>query len=210
MNKIIILGDSLALPRPIRFRDYNPDESLELEIEFEDTYGYLLQMRYKESAYVINRAVRSSTIKLIYERDKLDHIFLLKPNVIILHIGIVDLWPRETLEFRSYLNIEEFAYYYRMVFESIEKLTDVKVICIGISPTSTKMDEKFIDLLSKINDYNEVIKSMCLKKGHDYLDMTKFINQDNLYEYILSDDHHLNKSGNMLVYNEIVKFIENK
>jgi lysophospholipase L1-like esterase len=209
VKNLVILGDSLALPRPERFQTYNPNESLELAVEFQDTYGYLLQMALKDEFYIINRAARSTTIKIIYDRDKLDHIFLLKPDVIVLHVGIVDVWLREELGFKSYLNADEFEHYYRLVFDAIKKLQATRTICIGICPTSIKMDERHPGLLEHIRIFNGIIRALCQEKGSNYIDMTNFINQENLHDYLLLDDHHLNKSGNLLVYSEIMRVLTN-
>ncbi|SIQ38247.1 SGNH/GDSL hydrolase family protein [Domibacillus enclensis] len=207
MKKVMILGDSLSLPRPGNFKTFNPKEDLELGVEFNQTYPYLLQENLT-NFYVINRAVRASTIKSIYERDRMDHIFLTKPDVIVIHVGIVDLWPRTELNGLGYLSECEFAYYYIKILKLLKVLPNTKVICIGIANTSRKMEKRFPGLLNKINIYNKIIKNICnLNDQAIYVDISTFLRTECLEEYIMKDHQHLNAEGNKLIASLIIENI---
>jgi len=79
--RIIIVGDSLGLPRPKNIRQFNTDTREELAVYFQHTYGFLLQdalnLTYPDERFdVINRSQRFFTIKNVYEQFA-DHLFFL-------------------------------------------------------------------------------------------------------------------------------------
>jgi lysophospholipase L1-like esterase len=65
-----------------------PDEG----VEYEDLYSYLL---LKEGHEVINRSKRANDTNIQTQKQNLlDDIIFLKPDILILHLGIVDCAPR--------------------------------------------------------------------------------------------------------------------
>jgi len=85
--KIVIMADSLAMPR-----------AGETNIAFEATYPYLLEQSLRsrketQSAIVIERGMRRRTIE--YVLDEWQELVELKtPDVVVIHVGIVDCAPR--------------------------------------------------------------------------------------------------------------------
>jgi len=79
MNKrIVVLGDSLSMPRP--------------GIDYEDTYPYLLQTKGYE---VICRSKRGNDTNIqTLEQNILDDLIFLNPDIVVVHLGIVDCAPR--------------------------------------------------------------------------------------------------------------------
>lgn len=208
MKKIMILGDSLTLPRPENIHNFDPLKDLKLGVEFNETYPFLLQQNL-QGYYVINRGIRASTIKQIYERDFFDHIILTKPDIVIIHVGIVDLWPRNEMNGESYISESEFAYYYIKLLKKIELFNPVPVICIGISSTNEHMEKKYAGVSERIIRYNHVLKNICLKNRHSiFIDMSKFITLENCNNFLMKDGIHLNIQGNRLVAEEICKIID--
>ena len=86
--RIVIAADSLALPRP----KHNGD------IPYQKTYGFLLEKSLQEKfpgSKVLNHGYRSNTIRILSEEVRLfDQILAWKPQIVLLHIGIVDCAPR--------------------------------------------------------------------------------------------------------------------
>lgn len=82
MHKILVIGDSLSMAR------------LDSGIGFEETYAYLLQIKLKDSI-VINASVRANnsenTLSENYSYETLDAV---KPDLVIIFLGIVDCMPR--------------------------------------------------------------------------------------------------------------------
>jgi lysophospholipase L1-like esterase len=85
--KIVIMADSLAMPR-----------AGETNIAFEATYPYLLEQSLRgrketQSSIVIERGMRRRTIE--YVLDEWQELVELKtPDVVVIHVGIVDCAPR--------------------------------------------------------------------------------------------------------------------
>jgi lysophospholipase L1-like esterase len=86
--KIAILADSLALPR----EDVGGDEMLEV------TYPFLLDQSLRrqfgsDAPIVYERGMRRRTIEYVLD-DWNEQVELKKPDVVIVHVGIVDCAPR--------------------------------------------------------------------------------------------------------------------
>ena len=77
-KRIVIISDSCALPRE--------------ELPYEKTYFYLLK-KFLPNYDIINTSTRGNTISNII-RNKDDYYLLYNPDILIVHIGIVDLYPR--------------------------------------------------------------------------------------------------------------------
>lgn len=215
--KIIILGDSLALPRPHRIKDFNPEIDKELAVHFEDTYGFLLEKELRaeypsSGPTVMNRAQRFSTMKDIANQFS-DHLFYFQPDVIVIQVGIVDCWFRDELGGKQLVNVAEFEQYYRYILTMLQKRPETKLIVVGICPTSMKMEKRYPGLLRQIQLYNQVLKSGENQHQVFFVEMESYINSHNPHIYLLPDDHHLNKQGHVLVFKQIFKivtaFIEN-
>jgi lysophospholipase L1-like esterase len=200
---ILILGDSLALPRPHRIKEYDPINEKELAVHFKETYGFLLEKQlradYPSADFsVTNRAQRFSTIKNIAQQFW-DHLFYFEPDVIILQVGIVDCWFRQDLNGNQLVNASEFDLYYREILKLLEKRPETKMIVIGICPTSMKMEQKFPGLLEQISLYNQILKSGENFHQVFFVDMETHVLPHAPNQFLLPDDHHLNKQGNQLV-----------
>jgi len=85
--KIVIMGDSLAMAR-----------EGETNIAFESTYPYLLdhslRSRFRsEAPLVIERGMRRRTIEYVLD-EWYELVDLRRPEVVVVHVGIVDCAPR--------------------------------------------------------------------------------------------------------------------
>lgn len=206
--RIVVLGDSLGLPRPHRINAYSPEE-LDLAVSYEQTYSSIIQKKlfeqYKGTFFeVINRSRRSCTIREI-AREFSDYLFFYEPDVIILQVGIVDCWFRENR--KQIVNIKEFEMHLNSIVKVLKSRPKCKLIIVGISPTSLKMDTRYPRLNTEIKKYNDIYISVVNHNEIFYVNLENFIEPSNLSEYILPDDHHLNPKGNELVAEEILKII---
>jgi lysophospholipase L1-like esterase len=215
--RILIAGDSLGLPRPHRMNNYNPKEK-ELAVHYENTYGYILEKKLRgaypeNNVHVINRSQRFLTIKNIFNQI-VDHAYFFEPDVLILHVGIVDCWFRNELNGGQMTPINDFKKYLLEIVKVIRNRPNTKMVIIGISPTSLKMDNRYHGQNKEIHKYNMVFKDFVDYQQIFYIDMEKQIDINNIHEYLLPDDHHLNIIGNKLVANLLEKllsaFIENE
>lgn len=209
--RILITGDSLALPRPYFINDYNPAKDHELAVSYDQTYGSLLQKELSQlypEKYIelINRGQRAFTIKHV-ENQIIDHTYFFEPDIIILHVGIVDCWFRAELNSKQYVDIQSFEKAAQHIVNIINSTKTTKIIIIGICPTSMKMERRNKGLLKEITKYNEVFKKYIEHNRIFYVDMEKHINPNNPHKYLLPDDHHLNRDGNYLIFNELKNLV---
>lgn len=207
--RILVLGDSLGLPRPHRINNYSPSET-ELAVSYNQTYPSIIQKMlieefYKENYFeVINRSRRFCNIKDIL-REFADFLFFYEPDVIILQIGIVDCWFREKRT--QIVNIKEFEQTFNQIIEMLKLRPNCKLIIVGISPTSEKMDIRYVGQNQEIKKYNNSYKAHVDNNKVFYVDMESFIDPKVANKYLLPDDHHLNIEGNKLVAQELLKII---
>lgn len=88
MRKIVIIADSLCLPRP-------QDQG---DIPFEATYPYQLDIKLRSefgsaSALVVEKGKRGRTVSEVVA-DWTEYVTLRKPDVVVMQVGIVDCAPR--------------------------------------------------------------------------------------------------------------------
>lgn len=199
--RVLITGDSLALPRPYNIRTFDPEKDEELGVHFHDTYGYLLQKELSKiysKTEVINRAQSAQCIGDVYEQ-LFGHLFYFQPDIIILHVGIVDCWPRKELNGKAKTDIGDFSMYYNKIIKLLKRRKQTKLIIIGICSTSKRLEEKYLGTLQQINKYNSVLMSGSDQQQIFYIDMEKHIDIDDPNVYLMLDDHHLNRKGNELI-----------
>lgn len=207
--RVLVLGDSLGLPRPHRINNYLPSEK-ELAVSYEQTYPSIIQRdllgKFNVEPYfeVINRSRRFCTLKDV-DSEFADYLFFYEPDVIVLQIGIVDCWFREGR--RQEVNSVDFEKYLKKIMLMLSLRPNCFLIIVGISPTSVKMDERYTGTNKEIKKYNNIYKEYIDNKRVFYIDMEKNVDPIDIHKYILPDDHHLNPHGNKLVADEILKII---
>ena len=94
--RIVLIADSLSLPRAynkfsvVKKKNIDPEGDY---IEYEETYPYLLR-KSLSGFEIIFRNSRANTTKDVYAEVINNEIYVFKPDILILHIGIVDCFPR--------------------------------------------------------------------------------------------------------------------
>jgi len=218
MKKIIILGDSLGLPRP--------------ELSFEKTYPYLLQEKVLNKYHMISKHKRANDTK--WQVNALyDDVELYKPDVVVIHLGVVDCAPRlfyrkekilfhyinkviPIVEFMSkyrffltkklpkvYVNTVNYKINMTKIIDYLEE-RDIQIIVVGISKTSMENRKKSYGYNENILKYNNILEEILVDKKE-----IKFVD---MYQYgedvLLEDGHHLNEQGSLLLANELFKQIK--
>lgn len=154
----------------------------------------------------------------------IEDIIELKPDLVIIQIGIVDACRRvmsEKIEvivkkiplIRGIMHKLSKKYHYQLtklfnihyasisdfesVFTKLLTRTSSKIIYCAIAPAGDYLKSRTYDVVNDINKYNGVVK-------HINSDRIIFINpwNDN-QDFLLEDGHHLNEKGMELVYNAI-------
>lgn len=210
--RILVAGDSLGLPRPHRINNYSPNEK-ELAVAYENTYSSIINRELLEHfnmnplVEMINRSRRFQTIKNVFA-EFTDHLFFYEPDVIIMHVGIVDLWFRENLGGKQMIEKEIYKQYFLNILKLLKLRPNCKIIIVGISPTSLKMEKKYPGINCEIRLYNQILKSQVDHKTIFYIDMENYVDSKDPNQYLLPDDHHLNKEGNKLVAEKLIYLIK--
>ncbi len=218
MKKIVILGDSLGLPRE--------------ELKFEETYPYLLQSKLFNDFQVISKHKRANDSKM-QSFSLYDDVELYKPDIVIVHLGIVDCAPRlfyrkEKILFsyinkivpiikimskhrffltkylpKVYVNQSEYEKNILKIIHFLEE-RDIKIILVGITSTNLKNSEKSFSYDENIKRYNSILEKIVEdKKKIDFIDMYQYGE-----DILLEDGHHLNANGSELLATEIAKIIK--
>lgn len=210
--RIIVAGDSLGLPRPHRINNYSVNE-YDLAVSYNETYPSIINKElltyFKMNPFieVINKSKRSQTIAGIYS-EFIDILFFHQPDIIVLQIGIVDCWFREELNGGQHVPRKEYEEYLKKILSYLQYRPRCKLIIVGICPTSSKMQGRYPKINNEIKQYNKILKDKVDHKSVFYVNMEKHVNLKNIHQYLLQDDHHLNKKGNKLVATELLKIIK--
>ncbi len=218
-NNIVILSDSLSLPR------VDKDATVLLE----ESYPYLLQKKIGSQMNVINRGIRFTTTNSLNDFQYLfDNLLIYSPKTIIIQIGIVDCAPRLFSPlFRAILgkisnekiknifiypfkkNRRFFTRFFPMklvkkdqfksnlenfLLRISEFKIDVKIV--NIPDTNSKNNFKSFNFNRSINDYNKAISDLLINYNFDLIDINKFSKKDNI---LLDDGIHYNMKGSVLL-----------
>lgn len=216
-KKVVILGDSLAMPR---------DED---KVTYENTYAY--QLALHEELDVICRAVRANdTSKQSKEQALYDDIICFRPDIIIIHLGIVDCAPRlfskkhifflsffpswfkkKYMDFFSkyrpfftrrlpkvYVKKEQFEKNIVKIMSVCRDFTD-EIYCISISDTNKNNKIRSYGFSNNIETYNDILKAVSLKNNVIFFDLFNEMQAS----YLLDDGIHLTPIGHKKIYEEL-------
>lgn len=218
-KRIVILGDSLSLPRN--------------ELRVEHTYPVVLENLLKSEYKIFNRSIRANDTSLQIKSLYGDLVGF-NPDIVIIHLGIVDCAPRlfKRLERKVYskinkvfpiiklfsrhrylltklfpkvyVDIQKFEKNYRFLLQEINRM-NTNVIVIGITDSSEENKAKSYNYEKNILTYNSSIKSI-IKEFNNvfYIDMFNC----QVEEILLPDGIHLNKVGSKILANAIFKGIQ--
>jgi len=218
-DRVVILGDSLSLPRP--------DDN----IDYEDTYPYLLA---KEGYEVLNRSRRANDTKIQTKQENLDNdIHYLEPDMVVLHLGIVDCAPRlfyrlenkiisqinkviPIINFLSkyrytltrvfpkkYVSVKKFKKNIHQILDILQK-KNIKVLVIGIADTTEHNKSISYGFEHSILAYNQILKEATYQCSMvEYMDIYGLG-----AEVLLPDGIHLNKEMHKTLAKKLSVWIE--
>lgn len=208
--KILILTDSVGLPRS------KPEFC-----SFEDTWPVLLR---KNDRNIHQVSIGAATSQVLLKQVTYQKAF--KPDLVILQVGIVDCAPRfmsnKELDFTGALGtigrglrflfnrkwikkLRNISYINELDFKSnisnIQSDFDCPIMAIGILPASSEYEIFLPGVTNKIKLYNDILEQ----------NVKYFLNTNEILGCggIMTDHHHLNKSGNHYLFKKIDDFIQN-
>ncbi|TLS66739.1 SGNH/GDSL hydrolase family protein [Mariprofundus erugo] len=225
MHKIVLLGDSLGMPRPSE------------NVFYENTYPYLLA-RKVSGCDVISRFSRARDTRLQSSEQQIcDDILWLQPDMLVMHLGIVDCAPRlfkpierriisivppfmrnGVIHFFSknrsfftkhrnivYVEKDEFARNVWRVCRAAQQ-TGSKVIILGIIMPPVSVLNRSYGFDDNVNEYNKILFNASKEFQFEFADVNKIISNDS---DLCDDGIHLNKYGNELLASYLLEVIQN-
>lgn len=227
MKRILIIGDSLAMPRG--------------EVPYEETWPYFLGKKFPDYEFIDKTRRASKSDRLVNEgggyknikrgADVLEHY---NPDVVIVQIGITDCSPRyfrKSSLFSKLLNVSpnfiksSIYSFIKKYFERKVKYADIdsnifeknwrnyidravanntEIIIISISAVSSEFIKKSPEIEIAIQTYNIILKNLASEfKNVTYIDPI----DKNVIEKVAIDELHVNKEGHKIVFEELKKMI---
>jgi len=227
-NKILAVGDSLALPGHGN--------------EYEDTWIWKLKQEFKKLDFItiFQRAMTTEVLVSLgggknendFVPNGADCLEFYKPDIIILQLGIVDCAPRlfhrDGIEIklinrlpsnikdkyikivkqvrtrnyrRSYVSAESFENNLRVYLNRCIVNNLKNVILIGIPYPDNRMIEKNQNIYSAVNYYNRIY--LLLEKDYSIVKVIFPLDSRKYDEKIYSDGYHPNSLGHQLIFSEL-------
>ncbi len=157
--KVLIIGDSYGLPRFVK-------NSEVVELSYEECYPeklrQYLRLAMQKDILLLNHC-RHANVSLSLLRGEASEIVFLKPDYIVLQLGLVDLWPSEgrnvlplyaeLIGKNPWVSEDDFADNIRrfVQFSLVEKS---KVLLLDIPPVSAELMKGYKQLAKRIEQYN--------------------------------------------------------
>lgn len=223
-RRLVIIGDSLAMPRP--------------ETPYEYTYPYLLKLMLGPEWEVINRARRANRIDIQMEEQNLcDDISWLKPDAVVVHLGIVDCAPRlfslrqhRVLERtpqairkyiigiasahrafftkhypKQYVPLTKFGPLYEALVARLQREKITVIVC-NIADTNEKNKHRSFGFTQNIARYNRIIEDVAMRYGAKLVDCYGLSRE--MDGFLLEDGIHLSPHGATAVAEKICRALQ--
>ena len=232
--KIVIFGDSLALPR----EDVGGDEMLEV------TYPFLLDRSLRRqfgaaAPIIFERGMRRRTIEYVLDEWN-EMVELRKPQMVIVHVGIVDCAPRVFLRreaalvanirfgwlrdrifkfthdhrrrivgFRRkvYVPLARFEPLVRQVVEKSRENDVQSLVFINIIRPPDSVEERSPGFQSNVIAYNQVLQEQTKHEFVSLIDLNRVVHDAGGSEALTVDGIHLNERGHMLLAEKLEEHV---
>lgn len=173
--KILVVGDSYGLPRFMK-------DSLVVELKYTETYPEILRrllVKYtQEDLTLVNHCKASNTTKSLVTTEASEILFL-KPDFIIIQLGLADLWPcfdsKKSLE-ENYLEpLVEEAVFKSNLEHFIECADNFKSKVIVVDLPYIKFineDEKIKNIIEKrMKRYREILFKVAKFNNLEFIEL---------------------------------------
>lgn len=231
LSKILILADSLALPRE------GSDDS-----PYESTYPYLLERRlrshYPDPPIILERGMRRRTIEYVLD-EWFELVELRAPDLIVVHVGIVDCAPRiflrrerqivEGLRWRWLrTRILNFVHHHRariirtrrrvyvpldrfrgLVQNAITKARESKtpIVFVNIIEPPDEIEKRSPGFQENVRLYNEVLAQHAGGEHMHLVDLNAIVREHGGAQKLTIDGIHINRQGHELLADELERII---
>ncbi|MEE1884180.1 SGNH/GDSL hydrolase family protein [Pedobacter flavus] len=193
-KRVIFFGDSIT----------------ELGVK-ENGYITLLRPKLGEDKFeLIGKGISGNKIYDLYLRLKSD-VLDLKPNVVVIYIGINDVWHKNLL--KTGTDYDKFLRFYQALINEIKLNGSEVIICTPTVIGELKSNANEMD--AELNKYSEGIRQLAVKNQLKLADLRSLFNQyiaennaQNTSKNILTyDGVHLNNVGNSVLADYFAKIL---
>lgn len=226
LNRIVVIGDSLVMPRPAD------------DVPYEQTYVHRLVKQFADTEVICRAARANDSNKQAGQQAMHDDIEVYAPDIVIVQLGIVDCAPRLFSKKQAFAlrllpkflsrGIVALASKYRLFFTKYFKQVYVpkaqfernidalfkslneasqQIICLSIASTNQRNKERSYGIDDNIKAYNDVLLSLCKRYDIDYVDVYSAASES---DFILSDGIHINSDAHAFIANQIGSLIKAK
>lgn len=232
-KKIIIIGDSLALPNH--------------KVTYEDTWVKKLKNKFQnyDFIYYLKRGITTNVLTTLGvgkdgTKDKYpfgsDCLEYYNPNLVIVQLGIVDCAPRlfnpSSLESKiirrlpalirkiyinlikkirrpksslSYVSSKKFTFNISNYLERCKKNAVDKIILIGIPLPDSRMIESNRDIVKNVKKYNSILEDIA--KTYNNVSIIYPLDTTSYDFEITYDGYHPNEKGHDMIFNQLNSFL---
>jgi lysophospholipase L1-like esterase len=232
--KVVILADSLALPR----------QAGEGDIPYEATYPYLLDQSLRRQSnqrapWIIERGMRSRTIESVLD-EWFEMVELRGAEVVVVHVGIVDCAPRvfmprerafverlrparvrvRFLDFvhrhrrriiqmrgRVYVPAWKFKARVEEVVRRARASGVRSLVFINIIEPPSQMEERSPGFRRNVEDYNRILQAQADGQGVHLIDLDRLIREGGGPEELTVDGIHVNRTGHRMLAQELERHL---
>jgi|RhiMetdeSRZDD1v2_1073273.scaffolds.fasta_scaffold309969_2 acyl-CoA thioesterase I len=231
--KVVILADSLALPR----------EEVGGERCFEATYPFVLHelLRRKfgaSSPMVIERGMRLRTVEAVLT-DWHEQVTLRNADVVVVHVGVVDCAPRiflrrenafiskrpswirePILKFvhdyrrqiiqkrpRVYVPLPRFQRHVEEVTQKARKSDLLSLVYVNIVEPPDSTEYRSPGFQQNVQRYNQVLLSQASQPRVTLIDFNRSISQQGGSDKLTTDGVHLNESAHQILAQQLENHI---
>ena len=206
-TKIIFLGDSIT----------------EQGESFDDGFISLLRQNLSQEEFeLVGKGIGGHKVSNLLTRYKADVIDL-NPDIVFIYIGINDVWHK--YDFGTGSDIDLYEKGLRTIISDIKSLGSKIVLCtptvIGENTGDFVLGNQFKDVetMEKMNGdldtFSEVVRKLSNEYETELLDLRKifmdYLAENNINNdaagILTTDGVHLNKQGNKLIADQMIKFI---
>ena len=219
--KIVFLGDSITeagvYDKKVRV-EYNG------ELVYPDYTGFItfLSQSVPEKTELVGKGISGDKVSDLLTRYKKDVIDL-DPDIVFIYIGINDVWHK--YDFGTGSDIDLYEKGLRAIISDINSLGSKIVLCtptvIGENTGDFELGNQFKDVetMEKMNGdldtFSDVVRKLSNEYETELLDLRKifmdYLAENNINNdaagILTTDGVHLNKQGNKLIANQMIKFI---
>ena len=230
MRKIIFLIISLLITSCENMNDNQPskivflgDSITQQAEDFEDGFISLIRQNLVQDKFeLVGKGIGGNKVSDLLTRYKSDVIDL-NPDIVFIYIGINDVWHK--YDFGTGSDIDLYEKGLRTIISDIKSLGSEIVLCtptvIGENTGDFVLGNQFKDVetMEKMNSdldtFSEVVRKLSNEYGTELLDLRKifmdYLAENNINNdaagILTTDGVHLNKQGNKLIANQMIKFI---